>query len=315
VSKRHPIRRIFETAFARGAVGLIALMPRRAVTALARAMGRLAYLFSPKLRRIGLANLDLAFGDSKPAAEKRTILVRSFQSFALVALDLFWFSRRTRERIARHVRLDDVMLRGLARTPMICLTGHLGNWEVLGCAVAASGHPLSSVAMPLKNPEVDRILGELRSVAGQGVIRREGAVRGMLRVLRQGGRVALLLDQNTKPSEGGLFVDFFGVPATVSPAAAALALHAGSAIGFGFCLPEGDGYRVVSLEVLEPPPVAGQEEGAAVLDLTRRITQVYERFIREHPEFWLWSYKRWKHVKPGDDPSRYPFYVIRTGGD
>jgi Kdo2-lipid IVA lauroyltransferase/acyltransferase len=305
------IRQVLETALARAAGAAIGSLPRPAVTGLSRFLGACGYALAPGLRRIGMANLDLVFGGSKSAAEKRRILRMSFRNIALVALDLFWFSRNTREKIGRHVSAGGEMKEGLARTPMICLTGHLGNWEVLGCAIAAGGHSLASVATPLKNPEVDRMLVAMRSAAGQQVIRRRGAVREMLRVLRSGGRVALLLDQNTKIKEGGVFVDFFGVPATVSPAAAALALRSGSCLGFGFCVPDGRGYRVIVPGILNPGDVKGLPEDEAVTELTRRITGIYERVIREHPEGWLWMYKRWKHIKPGDDVGRYPFYAIR----
>jgi KDO2-lipid IV(A) lauroyltransferase len=193
--------------------------------------------------------------------------------------------------------------------PSILLTGHLGNWEVLGCALALKGFPPVSVATPIKNPVVDGIVQGLRTVTGQRIIARQGAVRGMLKTLRDGGRVALLQDQNVRIHEGGVHLEFFGVPAATSPAAGMLAARLGVPVVMGFCLPEADGrYRIYA-----PSPPLRADPSAAVeaeaIRMTERILREYEKAIGAHPDCWLWMYKRWKNRRPGDDPARYPFYT------
>ncbi|MBU1908919.1 MAG: lysophospholipid acyltransferase family protein, partial [Verrucomicrobia bacterium] len=224
------------------------------------------------------------------------------------ALDVFWFARRTEARIRRWVRFERPPAEVLGAGANVCLTGHLGNWEVLGLACAVEGYPLASVAMPLKNPEVDVLFNKLRQSTGQVIIPREGAVRTLLRLLHGGRNVALLLDQNTPPSEGGLFMEFFGRPVTVSTAAVFLAARTGAGIVFGFCLPDARGaYRVrIPAGLGAPSPHPGEEQ---VREWTERITRLYEEEVRRCPECWLWTYKRWKYVRPGDDASGYPYYA------
>lgn len=309
MKRRNPIRTPLETALTRVGFAILPRLPRSVIVALSRFMGWSAYHTSPGLRRIGFTNLDIAFGDRKTASEKKRILTRSFQSFALVLLDAFWFSRDTQARINRWVSFDssyDVLFK---TKPHICVTAHYGNWEVLGMAVTARGYPLHSVAKPLKNPEVDTMFIEARHKNGQKIVRREGAVRTLLRILQQQGKIALVLDQNTRLSEGGKFVPFFGLPVLVSTAVAGMALKTGSDIFVGVLTPRPDGsYGGDHGMELVIAPYQAMEHDLAVTELTRRITEELEHILRARPEHWLWTYKRWKYVPEGDDPERYPFY-------
>ena len=253
------------------------------------------------------ANLDVAFGSSLTAAEKRAILRESFFTFALMLLDIFWFSKDMERRVARWVVQDDSMEPLWQRRATVGITAHLGNWELLGQTVAMRGYPLASVVAPLANPAVDELFQRVRGKSGQDVVPKQGAVRQLLRALREGGKIAILLDQNTLPSEGGVFVPFFGLPVPVSAAGALLGLKTSALFFFGFCLAQPDGrYRCISTGSFMPP--AGHDP-AAVEQLTMRIAAELEQVVRAHPGQWLWSYKRWKYVTPGADRARYPFYA------
>jgi len=306
---RNLIRVKLETGLTRFGFMVIPYLPRGAVVLLSRFLGAAAFAFSSKLRHIGKVNLDIAFGDTIPPSRKREILRVSFQSFALVLLDAFWFSRKSSERIKQFVIFDpcyDVLFKDKRH---ICLTAHYGNWEVLGMAITAQGFPLHSVAKPLKNPDVDQLFIEARNKTGQKIVKREGAVRTLLRILQQNGKIALVLDQNTKLSEGGRFYPFFGMPVLVSTAAAALALKTRSDIIVCMMRAHPDGiYRASYCTETLIAPYLEMDNDTAVDNLTRRITSEMEDFIRNNPDHWLWTYKRWKYIQPGDPPERYPFY-------
>jgi len=302
------IRQVFETPLVKAGAFLISRLPRGVVVRLAQGLGAVAYAISPKLRRVGRANLDLVFGSERTDQEKRRILRKSFENFSLVLLDLFWFSRNPRERILKYMRYGENADWLFCKKAQICLTGHMGNWELGGRAVSSRGTPLASVALPLKNAAVDALLNQARESTGQTVIPRQGAVKAMLKFLRQGGKVAMLLDHNTLPSEGGVFLDFFGLPATVSVSTEALAFRTKAEILFVFCMPCKDGSYLTQ--------ISGRMDASTLSEasdrdraLTQHITRVYEKAIRQYPEQWLWTYKRWKYIRPGDDPARYPFYA------
>jgi KDO2-lipid IV(A) lauroyltransferase len=313
MKSRHPIRHRLETVMTWLAFRTLPFLPRRAIAGLARFFGCLGSRFSPKLRRIGLANLDLAFGETRTVAEKNKILRDAFSSFALVMLDAFWFSRKSNERIARHVRFDDAFAALFQDKPHICVTAHYGNWEVLGMAINARGYQLHSVAKPLKNPEVDEQFISARRQTGQQIIRRDGAVRGLLKAVLAGDKVALVLDQNTRKSEGGRFYPFFGRPVLVSTAPAALAIKTNTDLFIGMMrpLPGGDYLGDFALEIPVAPYLT-MEKDAAIDALTLKITSVLEDVLRQRPQHWLWMYKRWKYMPDDADATRYPWYARRV---
>lgn len=311
MSNRHPIRSVFELIATRAACSTIPRLPRASVLALGRAFGRTAAATPSHARRVALANLRLVYGSELSDEARRRRVRRSFESFALALFDAVWFGGGPPDRLRRYIRHDAGFLERVRDgRPHVLLTAHLGEWETLGQAVAAEGVRLMSVAAPLANPAVDRLFAELRRASGQTIIPQRGAMLRLLRHLKGGGQVAMLLDQNVKPEEGGVFVPFFGLPVPVSRAAAALALRMRCPILSAFMLPEPDGTcRVMAGEAIEPEAFPAGADDDAVLRLTADIAALCERAVRRWPDAWLWSYKRWKHVPAGAPAERYPFYA------
>ncbi|MCX7817936.1 MAG: lysophospholipid acyltransferase family protein [Kiritimatiellae bacterium] len=295
----------------RAACATIPRLSRSAVLAAARAFAKAAAATPSHARKVALANLQLAYGEELSAAARRQRMRRSFESFALALLDAVWFGGGAPQRLRDHVRHDRAFLERIrADRPHVLLTAHLGDWEALGQAVAAEGVRLMSVAAPLANPSVDRLFAELRRASGQTIVPQRGAMLRLWRHLKDGGQVAMLLDQNVKPEEGGVFVPFFGLPVPVSRAAAALALRMRCPILSAFMLAESDGTcRVIAGEAIEPSAFPSGEDAEAVAQLTAEVAALCERAVRRWPDAWLWSYKRWKHVPPGAPAERYPFYA------
>lgn len=297
------LRRIPEALLVLIGLGTIPFLPRRAVLAMASVVGAGARLVNGRMRRLAMQNLIVAFGPELAPAEAGRILRDSYRTFALVMLDLFWFSRDCDRRLRRYVVFEESVRHYHAATPGIIVTGHLGNWEVVGQATGQIGQPIVSVARPLKNPWADVALGRMRRGTGQQTATRRGAVRVLLGALRKGGHIALLLDQNTLPHEGGLFVDFFGLPAPISLAPVTLARRSGAAIVVAMCrLGERGRYHVDCL----PPLVV---EGLSDAEALQRTAHGLEQFIRTHPGQWLWMYKRWKYIPDGAPVGRYPSYA------
>ncbi len=308
-------RKSLEAPFMRLGLAVVPRLPRRAILGLARLLGAVGFACSARNRCLGLANLDLAFGEALTVAEKRGILRRSLQNISLVMLDLLWFSRDSAARMERWFEaapsLKAAMERRVAR---VGVTGHFGNWELMGRYWAMKSGGLMSVAMPLKNPVVDQLLQAARQVTGQQIIPREGALKKLVRCLRDGGTVGLLLDQNTAPQQGGIFVDFFGKPVAVSPAAGLLAPMTGAEILFAYALPRPDGtYLGEVSHVLPPAEIAALDRATAARDLTQRITGFYEEAIRARPDCWLWSYRRWRHIPEGTMSDGFPSYAKPQG--
>lgn len=291
-------------AFAAG-MSLVPWLPRRAVVRLARGLGGVAYRMDGRSRGVAQANLRLALPAIDAAGRVNAVARAAFQTVALTYLDLFWFARHGAARLRKHVTFDPSFQTVFDQSPLIAVCAHFGNWEVVGQAGSLAGAPAVSVAMPMRAKTLDRWLRRLRTATGQQIVARQGAARRLLRALRNEQRIALLLDQNTRLSEGGCWTPFFGLPVPVSGIVEFLARRTGiPAIPvYGYPRANGD-YQAVAGPAMTATGV-GEVPGA----LTGALMHDLETRIRERPELWLWMYKRWKYIPPGMDPGRYPFYA------
>lgn len=300
------IRKPLERAAIHFGMWLIPHLPRRGILALATAGGRTGYWLDTRGRRIGLANLDIAFGNTKTTTEKKKILKTSFVTMTRTLLDTFWFAHNPAERLEKYVEIDEKAEIFFEDKAHICITAHFGNWEIMGQISGHKGRPLSSIAAPIKNETVDKHFIRARETTGQQIIPRKGALRKLLAVLRKKGKVAFLADQNTTEADGGIWSDFFGLPVLVTAAAALLAGRTGTEILMGFCKPlPGGRYRICLTQTFDPPQDTNAE---TIQQLTDAVTRATEEEIRKNPQHWLWMYKRWKTKKPGTEDAGYPWY-------
>jgi KDO2-lipid IV(A) lauroyltransferase len=192
-----------------------------------------------------------------------------------------------------------------AGRPALVVTGHLGNWEV-GARALADVHPRTRVVVrPL---DVDRLEARAARMRGgtRRILTKRGAVGGALRAMREGDCVALVTDQDA--GRHGVFVPFFSVPASTSPAPAVLALRSGASLYLGACLRrEGRFAFDVHLERI-PVPAGGREATA----LTRTLAEALERWVRRAPDQYNWLHRRWKTRPPGEAPTAsVPSYARR----
>ena len=186
------------------------------------------------------------------------------------------------------------------------MTYHFGEWETLGVATALFGFPLTIVMEQLRNPHLTLIFERLRGHGVNQIILQRHAMTKLLKTLKRGGNVALLIDLNAVPSRGGIWLDFFGKPVFGFSGAAALARHTGAAIltAVGYPLPDGRVRAVYGSEI--SCANTGNEE--ADLRVTSQQCLGYcEELIRREPERWLWFYRRWK-FRSTAEPGDFPYY-------
>jgi KDO2-lipid IV(A) lauroyltransferase len=286
-------------AFYKAFALLIRLMPRPAVLALGRGLGRAAFRLDRKHRRIALDNLALAFGEEKTLAEREAIARASFANVGRTALDVIKLSGWTADRIRGLVDVEggDLLAGALrAGRGVLAFTAHFGNWEVSPSRLSELG-AFSAVARRLDNRGIDRDLLRLRRRMGAEIIDKFGAGRLILQALARGGIVAIVVDQNVLRDQA-VFVDFFGRPAATTPSLAAFHLKTGAPMVPFFCRPSGRRYRLRILPPVEVPR-SGRRD-ADVLKTTQIYTKMIEHEIRREPGLWLWIHKRW-NTRPADE--------------
>ena len=174
----------------------------------------------------------------------------------------------------------------------LVLTAHLGNWELLSVARQLTGYPLAIVVRPLDSPWLNALADRLRRKSGVELIEKHGALRPVMRALADGRLVGILLDQNASRREG-VFVPFFGRPASTSKSLALLAVRTGAPVVPIFIRRDVRGGHRVTIH--PPLPAPAPAEGArAVVELTARCTATIEAEIRQGPDQWLWIHNRWR---------------------
>jgi KDO2-lipid IV(A) lauroyltransferase len=270
---------------------LPAHLPPAAGLAVGRRIGDLLWWLLPGRRRRALDNIRLSLGHDMTPREIARLGRRSFQHLGMNLIEACRYFLRPIEVMLSQVHVEGVEhLRDAAAhgRGILVLTAHYGNWELLAAAHGLTGLPLSIVIRPLDHPVLDELAARFRRRSGAELIVKRQAVREVLKALRRGRMVGILLDQNTTRAEG-VFVPFFGVAASTSKGLAVLALRTDAPVVPVFLRRTSDGGH--SMDVGPPlvPPTDGD-----VLAYTATFNRVIEAAIRRAPEQWLWMHARWR---------------------
>jgi KDO2-lipid IV(A) lauroyltransferase len=284
------------------AMGLLGALPLALALRVAELGALLVYVVARPLRRVGMRNLEIAFPD-RPLRERRRILRQSVLNLGRMVAELARLDRLGPEELRAMVTFEDeawwAETMGRPReTGMLVLSGHFGNWELLVFAQGMRGFPVSMVHRTVANPFIDRWLNGLRTRAGTRLVRKRHAAGGVLRALHDRELLVLPFDQNSTRGIG-VFVDFFGVPASTNSGIARLALRTGAPVVPAFIVREGRSarHRVHVLPIMYAERSGDFEKD--VQKATERFSEVFEGMVRRHPEQWLWVHKRWKTRPPG----------------
>lgn len=195
---------------------------------------------------------------------------------------------------------------------VVALTGHIGCWELLAAYFSEKGYRVSVIARELNDRRLNDMLVDMRRRHGiVSIPRGANAVAGY-RVLRRGGILGMLIDQDIDVD--GVFVPFFGVPAHTARGAAVFALRSGAPIvPLGIHLQPDGWHRITVLPALELPP-AGPSEQARIDELTGRCSEAIEKLIRIYPQQWVWFHDRWRKRPHGDgDAAIQPVQEEKAG--
>lgn len=274
--------------------------PRSALAPLGRGLGILVYDTMKRYRLVALGNLRRAYGGIWDEATIERVARKSFQHLGITLIEFFLRQpQMTPEEVEREVRFEgqehfeEAFRRGKG---VILVTAHYGNWEMMGPRLVRAGYRLSAISRTADDPGTERMIETIRTRCGLQQIPRGRAAREGLAVLHRNEILAILLDQNTLA--GGIFVPFFGHPASTATGPAVFALKTGAALVPTFCLRQPDGTHLMKAW----PPIYPRPTGdraADVHSLTAELTRIIELQIREQPELWCWLHHRWK-LQPAD---------------
>lgn len=284
-----------------GLAWLLQQLPRPAVRALARGLGRLIPVVGRRSREIAARNLELCFPELSEA-ERAQRLKAHYRYLAQVVLDygMLWFGRPGQH--AARIRVDGLehyeRLRA-AGTPVIILAPHSLALDYGGLRLSQM-HDGISFAKPLQNPVLEWVNHRSRTRYSGDIFAREQGLRPAMRQLRK-GRFFYYLPDEDLGADSAVFVDFFGVPKATLTALGRLARMSRAVV-----LPSFSWYDAARDQYVMRlwPPLEGFPSGDDAAD-ARAMNAAVERAIRQAPAQYMWSMRLFR-TRPEGEPRLYP---------
>lgn len=257
--------------------------------------GRWLYRIDRKHRVRTAANLAACFPDWT-TQQVQQATEASMQHLAQLAFEVVQAPRLMHRdgwsRRLQLVNLGPALELLNAGKPVILVTGHIGNWEILGYLLATLGFRVDAIARPLDNPHLNAWLLGIREGKGLSIITKWDATDRMLETLNRGGALGFIADQNA--GDKGLFVPFFNRLASTYKSIGLLAMNQQVPVVCGYAHRIGPGFRyeVGVTDVLMPEQWADQPD--PLYYITARYCRALETMIRLRPAQYFWMHRRWK---------------------
>jgi KDO2-lipid IV(A) lauroyltransferase len=286
----------------RSLVAVVGMLPRPVARSVGAGIGTLAWLLLPRLRRVGLRNLTLAFPQTTDA-ERRDLLRGEYRSLGWQLAEfckMRGYTAQSASKFIRYAGLERYLAARDKGKGVLVLTGHLGAWELSSFYHSLMGYPMSLVIRRLDNPLVDAFVNNIRSLHGNRVIHKNDFARGLLTAMHRGETVGILMDTNMTPPQG-VFVPFFGIEACTATALARVALKTGAAVLPGFLLWEASEQKYVLHFGEELVLLRTGDAEADIVANTALFTAAIEAYVRRYPQQWLWVHRRWKTRPEGEE--------------
>ena len=269
-------------------------MKRSTAIRLTLLIGRIAFYLAKGARSRTIQHLTWAFATEKSPEEIKSLARKTFLNLAVTTADAIRLPILIEQGLNNFVtaegfhHLKNAHAKGKG---VIGLTGHFGNWELLGAWLVQNGIPLKVIGRSAYDARLDKMIVEVRNSAGYKNIPRGDSSREIIRSLRLGYVLGLLIDQDTRVE--GVFVNFFDRPAHTATGPVILSEKFGAPIVPIFIrLREDLTYHVYCGEELSLENTGDKERDLIVN--TQKCSDVYERIIRRFPDQWVWMHRRWK---------------------
>ena len=298
---RYTISENLEFGLVVAAARCLGRMPRSLARLAAGLLALSVYLCFGRLRRVGARNLELALPQLSSKTRKR-ILRRVYTHLGWQLAEFCRLTRYTPESTQNWMRTEGLQHYLAAKERgkgVLIITGHLGAWELSSFYHSLMGYPMGMLIRRLDNRRLDDYVNRIRCLHGNFILSKDDFGRGLLKAIRAGETVGILMDTNMTPPQGE-FVRFFGIMACTGTGLAHIARKTGAAVLPGFMFWEASEKKYV-LRFGEEVQIARTDDVAAdILKGTQRCTAVIEEWIRRYPDQWLWIHRRWKTRPPGE---------------
>jgi len=262
-------------------------------------LSHLAYFLDPKHRRIVKQNLKFVYGDEISQARIEEITRYNYKNLLLNLLFTIERQHMTLEAFRDALTLENIeQIERIQKEgrPIIFVAAHYGQWEIGASATSAFVTPLSAIYKTMSNPYFEKYLISSRARFRMTNIPHHGALKPLLKELRNKKAIALLADTNTKERDGVL-VNFLGKPTLQVTTPAMLARKFNAAIIPVSASTDDHEHYTLTLHD-EITFTKTEDEAADVKRITQDIADWISKLILDDPRPWFWLHRRWKKNYP-----------------
>ena len=267
---------------------LIRVLPYPVCQLLARILGWLLWLCLPKRRKIIQKNLLIAFPDM-PYTIRKKLEHAFWPEFCIMVFLYCKYAYPPPHLYESVIQWENTQFYTEAKKEhkgIIVFGAHFSNWELLGTALSSKGYATATVARPLDNPKLNQFIDRIRASSNLKVIPHRNAVKEALKILRNASSIGFVMDQNFH--HGGVFVNFFKKQASMTDLPAVLSIKTGAPLVPAHIWRNGQKFHIRFDKPIIP------KEGETSQDISQKIADVMEGWIKEKPLYWLWAHDRWK---------------------
>ncbi|OGL46202.1 MAG: hypothetical protein A2161_03710 [Candidatus Schekmanbacteria bacterium RBG_13_48_7] len=265
--------------------------------AMGKILGRITYYAMKNEREKTVTHIKQALGNGITDCEAKHLGKLCFEHLGMSLFEVFQLPNFHGSNIHEYITsegLENIVEIQKQNKGALLVTGHIGNWELLGAFLARCGVSFTVIARENSNPYLNELLAKHRKIAGFNTIFREGisTVKESLRILHNGGFLGMLVDQHTRVES--VIAPFFGIPAYTPVGPFSLARKTGVPLIFTTIHRLSNGKHCATfskpLILKHTDDKSGDLTESAVL-----INRLYEETIRKHPEQWVWMHRRWRN--------------------
>ena len=276
----------------------LAIMPLSFSLRVGKMLGLLLFYLWSSRRKIAIKNInesELIMALVNPESTDRVIR-KNFENIGRSFIEIIKIFYGLDKKIINSICFDGIENLKVAESKgrgVLFITGHCGNWELMALLMSVKFKSTAVVARPLNNSYINKLVEMMRKRYGNRVIYKQGALKAIIKTLKNSGYVGILMDQAVLADEGYV-IDFLGKGAWTTKMPAVIARKTSAAVIPVF-IHRTDGSHMIKLYP-EVELSKNDDKETAVIEDTKRFSGYIERYIQEHPTEWLWMHRRWKRV-------------------
>lgn len=299
------ITQFIEYALARFIFFLVNLMPRKMALGFGRFLGRIIYKIK-SLRKTIVNGLTIAFGDELSEKEILDLTKKSSIHWGMSVVEFMIlpkiYKKNLIDKIVKYEQVYELSKKLLEKGKgLIFATGHFGMWEYMCGAVAKSGIPVSVIMRPLDNKILDKYVSSIRGRFGTKNVPKKNVLK-MFKTIKNNEALVFMVDQNT--IENYVFIPFFNVLAATSTGAAFFMNKFKDTPVIAVFSYRDENYNHICFGE-EIKVIQSDDYDDFIRKNMANLTLKIEKYIREHPEQWLWFHPRWNKKPTPEEKLKY----------